>query len=103
KVKQDNEDATSADQGTDPIEMDGRQDAERLNPVNKTVYLLVDAKIGNLPSNPKIRVIYQLPRAEPSVGYANGINARRAKRAQIYKDGKLTNPLKKKRKDYDSY
>lgn len=103
KVKQYSEDATSADQGTDLVEMDGRVDTERLNPVEKTVYLLVDANIGTLPSNPKIRVIYHPPETKPIVGYAKGLNAPGANRVEIFKDGKLTNPAKKKKKDYETY
>jgi hypothetical protein len=103
KVKQYNEDATSAEQGNDLVEMDSRQDAERLNPVEKTIYLLVDANVGQLPSSPKIRVIYHPPDTKPLVGYAKGLNAPGANRVEIFKDGKLTNPMKKKKKDYETY
>lgn len=104
KVKQYAEDATSAEQGTDLVEMDSRRDTERLNPVEKTIYLLVDANIGSLPSNPKVRVIYHPPETKPLVGYAKGLNAPGANRVEIFKDGKLTNPVKKKKKsDYETY
>lgn len=103
KVKQFGEDATSADQGTELVDMDARNDTERLNPVEKTVYLLVDANIGSLPSNPKIRVIYHPPEAKPLVGYAKGLNAPGANRVEIFKEGRLSNPVKKKKKDYESY
>lgn len=103
KVKQYSEESTSADQGTDLVDMDARSDTERLNPVEKTVYLLVDANIGSLPSNPKVRVIYHPPETKPIVGYAKGLNAPGANRVEIFKDGKLTNPAKKKKKDYESY
>lgn len=103
KVKQYGEDATSAEQGTELMEMDSTSDTERLNPVEKTVYLLVDANVGSLPSNPKIRVIYHPPETKPLVGYAKGLNAPGANRVEIFKDGKLSNPVKKKKKDYESY
>lgn len=105
KVKQYAEDATSADQGTDLVEMDVRRDAERLNADGKTIYLLVDANVGSLPSNPKIRVIYHPPDAKPLIGYAKGLNAPGANRVEIFKDGKLMNPVvkKKKKADYEPY
>jgi hypothetical protein len=107
KVKQYSEEATSADQGTDLVEMDVKRDTERLNAVEKTVYLLVDANVGSLPSNPKIRVIYHPPDAKPLIGYAKGLNAPGAGRVEIFKDGKLTNPppkpKKKKPDDYEKY
>ena len=103
KVKQYGEDATSAEQGTELVEMDARGDTERLNPVEKTVYLLVDANIGSLPSNPKIRVIYHPPETKPLVGFAKGLNAPGANRVEIFKEGRLSNPVKKKKKDYETY
>jgi hypothetical protein len=103
KVKQYSEDSTSAEQGTELVEMDVRRDSERLNPADKTIYLLVDANVGSLPSNPKIRVIYHPPDSKPLVGYAKGLNAPGANRVEIFKDGKLTNPVKKKKKDYEAY
>ena len=103
KVKQFGEDATSADHGTELVEMDVQSDAERLNPVDKTVYLLVDANIGSLPSSPKIRVVYHPPDSKPIVGVAKGLTAPGANRVEIFKEGKLTNPAKKKKKDYETY
>jgi hypothetical protein len=103
KVKQYAEDATSAEQGTVLVEMDARSDSERLNPVEKTVYLLVDANVGSLPSSQKIRVIYHPPEAKPLIGFAKGLNAPGANRVEIFKDGKLANPVKKKRRDYETY
>ncbi len=106
KVKQYAEDATSVDQGNDLVEMDVHTDNERLNAVDKTVYLLVDANVGSLPSNPKIRVIYHPPDAKPIVGIAKGLNAPGANRVEIFKDGKLTNPVlkaKKKKSDYEPF
>jgi hypothetical protein len=106
KVKQYSEDATSAEQGNDLVEMDVRRDTERLNAQDKTVYLLIDANVGSLPSNPKIRVIYHPPDTKPLVGYAKGLNAPGANRVEIFKDGKLSNPapkVKKKKADYEPY
>jgi hypothetical protein len=105
KVKQYSEDATSADQGTDLVDMDVRRDGERLSTDGKTVYLLVDANVGSLPSNPKVRVIYHPPDAKPLIGYAKGLNAPGANRVEIFKDGKLANPVSKKKKksDYERF
>ena len=105
KVRQYSEDATNLEQGTDLVEMDVHNDTERLNAAEKTVYLLVDANIGSLPSNPKIRVIYHPPDQKPMVGTAKGLNAPGANRVEIFKDGRLTNPVSKskKKKDYETF
>ena len=96
KVKQFSEEATSIEQGAMLAELDLRRDTERINAADKTIYLLIDANIGSLPAGPKVRVIYQPPDAKPMLGTAKGLNAPGANRVEIFKEGKLTNPVKKK-------
>ncbi len=100
KVKQFSEEATSVEQGAVLAELDLRRDTERINATDKTIYLLIDANIGSLPAGPKVRVLYQPPDAKPMIGMAKGLNAPGANRVEIFKDGKLTNP-KKKRDPYE--
>lgn len=101
KVKQFSEEATSTDQGSVLSELDLRRDVERINAQDKTIYLLIDANSGSLPAGPKVRVIYQPPEAKPLLGTAKGLNAPGANRVEIFKEGKLSNPVKKKRSDYE--
>lgn len=103
KVTQFGEEATSVEQGTVLTELDLRRDTERINASDKTIYLLIDANIGSLPAGPKVRVIYHPPDGKPLTGTAKGLNAPGSTRVEIFKQGKLTNPVKKKRGDYDDY
>lgn len=98
KVKQFSEDATSLESGTQLVELDSRQDEDRISVQEKVVYLLIDANIGSLPSGPKIRVTYHPPDAKPLSGFAKGLSAAGANRVEIFKQGKLTNPTAKKKK-----
>lgn len=99
KVKQFSEEATHVEQGSVLAELDLRRDAERINSTEKTVFLLIDANIGTLPSGPKVRVIYHPPDSKPVIGMAKGLNAAGAHRVEIFKHGKLTNRAKKNRSD----
>ena len=96
KVTQYTEESTSVDTGKALEELDAAQDGERVNATGTTVYLLVDANTGDLPSGQKVRVIYHPPDARPLVGMAKGLSAPGANRVEIFKDGRLTNPKKKK-------
>jgi hypothetical protein len=96
KVKQFAEDATSIEQGTSLSEFDPTNDPERVRAVEKSVYLLVDTNIGTLPVGQKVRVVYHPPDSKPLIGMAKGIGAPGANRVEIFKDGKLTNPMKKR-------
>ncbi len=58
KVRQLNDDARTVEEGDLLAEMDHRQDPERVQPDDKTVFVLVDATSPTLPSAPKARVIY---------------------------------------------
>jgi hypothetical protein len=97
KVKQYPEDATRIDQGRVLVEMDQKHDEERVQAQAESVYVLIDANIGDLPAGPKLRVIYQPPDSKPLVGMAKGLSAPGANRVEIFKEGKLTNPVKKKK------
>ncbi|MBS1148673.1 MAG: hypothetical protein H6Q89_371 [Myxococcaceae bacterium] len=101
KVKQFSEEATTLEQGMALAELDLRRDTERINAADTTIYLLIDANIGSLPAGPKVRVVYQPPDAKPMIGSAKGLNAPGANRVEIFKEGKLSNPMKKKRSDYE--
>ncbi len=101
KVKQFTEDATTIEQGTQLVELDAKSDEERVNVNGTSVYLLIDANIGSLPSGPKIRVVYHPPEAKPLSGFAKGLNAPGANRVEIFKQGKLTNPTPKSKKKKD--
>ena len=101
KVKQFTEEATTIEQGAVLAELDLRRDTERINAAEKTIYLLIDANIGSLPAGPKVRVVYHPPDAKPMTGMAKGLNAPGTSRVEIFKQGKLTNPVKKKRSDYE--
>lgn len=101
KVIQYSEDATSVDQGNTLAELDPRTDSERVLAEGKSVYLLIDANIGNLPSGTKVRVVYHPPDSKPFVGTAKGLAAPGANRVEIFKDGKLSNPVQKKKSAYE--
>jgi hypothetical protein len=101
KVKQFTEEATTLEMGSVLAELDLRTDTERINSTEKTIYLLIDANIGSLPAGPKVRVVYHPPDAKPMVGMAKGLNAPGANRIEIFKEGKLRNPVVKKKRDYD--
>jgi hypothetical protein len=104
KVVQYAEDATSVDQGTTVMELDQRRDPERVLAQGTSVYLLVDANAGNLPSGAKMRVVYHPPDSKPLVGTAVGLAAPSTSRVELFKDGKLTNPVKaKKKSNYEKY
>ncbi|MBZ4417137.1 hypothetical protein [Myxococcus sp. RHSTA-1-4] len=64
KVRQLGGDARSVDEGELLAELNHRQDTERLQVDEKTVYLLVDATSATLPSARKVRVIYHPPGAK---------------------------------------
>ncbi|MEW5739774.1 MAG: hypothetical protein AB1938_12660 [Myxococcota bacterium] len=103
KVVQYAEDATSAEQGMSLAELDPRVDTERVLAEGTSVYLLIDANIGNLPAGQKLRVVYHPPDSKPLVGMAKGLSAPGANRIELFKDGKLSNPVKKKKSAYEKF
>ena len=102
-MKQYAEDATSAEQGIELVEMDARSTPSGSTPSRRPSTCSSTRTSARCPSSPKVRVIYHPPEAKPIVGFAKGLNAPGANRVEIFKDGKLTNPVKKKKRDYETY
>lgn len=102
KVLQYAEDATSVEDGKTLIELDPITDSERVLSSDNSVYLLVDANMGNQPAGKQLRVVYHPPDSKPLVGMAKGLASPASGRVELFKDGKLSNPVqKKKRSDYE--
>ncbi len=78
----------SADEGEMVGELDHRRDPDRVHVDGKTVYVLVDATTGSLPTGPKMRVIYHPPGAKALVGTIKGQLAMGAGKVEIFKQGK---------------
>lgn len=101
-VRQYAEDSTEVEQGRQLAELDPIQDSERVLAQGTSVYLLIDANIGDLPTGAKARVIYHPPESKALVGNVQGLLASGGSRVELFKDGKLSNPVKKKKKtDYE--
>jgi hypothetical protein len=105
KVMQYAEDATSVEDGHTLAEMDPNNDSERVLASDTSVYLLVDANMGNQPAGKQLRLIYHPPDSKPLVGMAKGLASPQAGRVELFKDGKLSNPVgaKKKKSDYEKF
>lgn len=105
KVSSYSEEATSVEEGKTLAELDPVADSERLLSSDTSLYLLVDANLGALPSGKQLRVIYHPPDSKPLVGTAKGLASPAAGRVELFKDGKLTNPVKKvkKKSDYEKF
>lgn len=101
KVMQYSEDAISVEEGRTLIEMDPINDAERVLASDTSVYLLIDANMGEQPAGKQLRVIYHPPESKPLVGLAKGLASPSTGRVELFKDGKLTNPISKKKKKSD--
>ncbi len=103
KVKQYSEESTNIEQGNVLVELDQKRDSERVLGQGTSVYLLVDANIGTLPSGVKVRLVYQPADSKPLVGFAKGLSAPGANRIELFKDGKLSNPVQKKKSAYEKF
>ena len=102
KVMQYSEDATSVEEGKTLAELDPVADSERVLASDTSVYLLIDANMGEQPAGKQLRVVYHPPESKPLVGMAKGLASPAAGRVELFKDGKLTNPPpKKKKSDYE--
>ena len=102
KVMQYSEDATSVEEGRTLIELDPINDSERVLASDTSVYLLIDANMGEQPAGKQLRVVYHPPESKPLIGTAKGLASPSTGRAELFKDGKLTNPpVKKKKSDYE--
>ena len=87
RVRQFSDSTTSIDDGETMSELDHRRDPERLHVDGTTVYVLIDATNGTLPSGSKMRVIYHPADTKPLVGTARGLLATGGK-IEIFKQGK---------------
>lgn len=105
KVAQYAEDATSVEEGTTLAELDPVNDSERVLSSDASVYLLIDANMGNQPAGKQLRLIYHPPDSKPLVGMAKGLASPQSGRVELFKDGKLSNPAssKKKKSDYEKF
>lgn len=74
KVRQLANDARTIEEGDLLVEMDHRQDPERVQADDKTVFVLVDATSATLPSSAKARVIYHPPGAKAVVASIKGMS-----------------------------
>ena len=104
KVMQYAEDATSVEEGHTLAELDPVNDSERVLASDVSVYLLIDANMGDVPAGKQLRVVYHPPESKPLVGMATGLASPTTGRVELFKDGKLTNPpvqKKKKSSDYE--
>ncbi|MBI3185206.1 MAG: hypothetical protein HYZ28_23970 [Myxococcales bacterium] len=86
KVRQLGDDARTVEDGSTLQELDHRNDAERLVVEGKSVFVLVDATSGTLPSGPAMRVVYHPPGAKPVVGSTKGMLAPGAGQSKIFKE-----------------
>jgi hypothetical protein len=88
KVKQFGDNIKSLDEGETLSELDHRRDPERLYVDGSTVYVLIDATSGTLPSASKMRVIYHPPESKPLTGMSKGLLAGGNSKIEIFKQGK---------------
>ncbi|MGV3624353.1 MAG: hypothetical protein ACO1OB_26270 [Archangium sp.] len=101
KVSSYSEEATSVEEGHSLAELDPVADAERVLSSDTSLYLLIDANLGALPSGKQLRVVYHPPDSKPLVGVTKGLASPASGRVELFKDGKLTNPVKKPKKKSD--
>lgn len=94
KVTQYAEAATSPDQGELLSELTPA-DGERVIAEGTDVYLLIDAS-GGIPSAAKVRLVYHPPDSKPLSGVGRGLASGGSKRVEIFKQGKLSNPVKRR-------
>lgn len=104
RVLQYAEDATSVEDGQLMGELDPINDSERVLASDVSVYLLIDANMGNQPAGKQLRVVYHPPESKPLIGMARGLASPSTSRVELFKDGKLSNPAtKKKKSDYEKF
>lgn len=95
------ESATSVEEAEAISELDPVNDSERVLSSDESVYLLIDGNMGNIPTGKLMRVIYHPPGAKPLTGTAKGLASPTSQRVELFKDGKLTNPVVKKKSVYE--
>lgn len=101
KVQSYSEESTSVEEGHTLAELDPVGDSERVLSSDTSLYLLIDANMGALPAGKQLRVVYHPPDSKPLVGLAKGLASPASGRVELFKDGKLTNPIKKAKKKSD--
>jgi hypothetical protein len=102
-VRQFSDGCTEVDQARQLAELDTLQDSDRVLARGTSVYLLIDANLGELPTGAQSRVIYHPPGSRALVGKARGLSASSAHHVELFKDGKLSTPPKKKKNDYEKF
>lgn len=103
KVLQFSESARQIEEGEVLSELDPIVDSERVLSSDTSLLLLVDANQGSQPAGKQLRIIYHPPDSKPLVGITKGLASPASGRVELFKDGKLTNPVvtKKKKSDYE--
>ncbi len=100
RVTQFNEQSTTVESGLVISELSQAEDAQRVLAQGKSVFLLVDTNQGSAPTGKKMRVVYHPPSNEAVVGLTNGLATKTGGRFDLFKDGKLSNPLRRKKSSY---
>ncbi len=95
------ETATSVEEAEQIAELDPVNDSERVLSSDNSVYLLIDGNSGNIPTGKLMRVIYHPPGSKPLSGTAKGLATPTGQRVELFKDGKLSNPVVKKKSVYE--
>jgi hypothetical protein len=90
----------SLDSGNTLAELLLGRDDERMLLDGQVLYLLLDATSGAIPLGKKMRVVYHPPDSPALVGQAPGLMGNTA-RLEIFKSGRLVNPVKRKKSDYE--
>jgi hypothetical protein len=103
KVAGYSETATSVEEAEQIAELDPVNDSERVLSSDNSVYLLIDGNSGNIPTGKMMRVIYHPPGSKPLSGTAKGLASPTSQRVELFKDGKLTNPVVKKKSVYEKF
>jgi hypothetical protein len=93
--------ASDAASGTTLAEIDPSADPERVLSDGKSLYLLIDSNLADIVQGKKLRAIYHPPDSKPIVGIAKGMSTPGGARVEIFKDGVLANPVKKKKSAYE--
>lgn len=93
-VKQFNEEATGVDQTVELGALELKHDAARLRVEGNTVFVLIDANLGNQPVGAKMRVVYHPPDHAALVGVTAGLSAPSSAKLDVFRGTKLSKPSK---------
>mgnify|MGYP001563561068 CR=1 FL=1 len=86
----------SVDRGSLIAELSAAQDVDRLRTSDRSVFALIDTNIAGLTFAKRMRLIYHPPGVPAIVGYARGFGDRNGKPVELFKDGKLSYPVRAK-------